>query len=182
MATTTNYGWETPDDTDLVKDGASAIRTLGSSIDTTLKAQIDAQIPDTIIDAKGDLIVGTADNTPAKLSSSAVNGDVLQVDTSTASGLKWGAVAAGAYTLLSTTSVTGSSVSITSISSSYTDLYIQFLGISTDTTGASRIAPNGDTTLATYYYQDNFLFLFFLPLSFSLLGVNFKTQYDYFIY
>lgn len=37
MATTTNYGWETPDDTDLVKDGALAIRTLGSSIDTTTK-------------------------------------------------------------------------------------------------------------------------------------------------
>jgi len=36
MATTTNYGWTTPNDTDLVKDGASAIRTLGSSIDTTV--------------------------------------------------------------------------------------------------------------------------------------------------
>lgn len=35
MATTTNYGWETPDDTDLVKDGAAAIRTLGSSIDSS---------------------------------------------------------------------------------------------------------------------------------------------------
>ena len=38
MANTTNYNWETPDDTDLVKDGAAAIRTLGSSIDTTTKA------------------------------------------------------------------------------------------------------------------------------------------------
>ena len=37
MATTTNYGWTTPDDTDLVKDGAAAIRTLGSSADTTVK-------------------------------------------------------------------------------------------------------------------------------------------------
>jgi hypothetical protein len=37
MATTTNYSWTTPDDTDLVKDGASAIRTLGSSADTTVK-------------------------------------------------------------------------------------------------------------------------------------------------
>jgi hypothetical protein len=37
MATTTNYGWDTPDDTDLVKDGAAAIRTLGSSADTTVK-------------------------------------------------------------------------------------------------------------------------------------------------
>ena len=36
MATTTNFGWETPDDTDLVKDGAAAIRTLGQSIDTSM--------------------------------------------------------------------------------------------------------------------------------------------------
>jgi len=38
MATTTNYSWSTPDDTALVKDGAAAIRTLGSSADTTVKA------------------------------------------------------------------------------------------------------------------------------------------------
>jgi hypothetical protein len=38
MATTTNYSWTTPDDTALVKDGAAAIRTLGSSADTTVKA------------------------------------------------------------------------------------------------------------------------------------------------
>ena len=37
MATTTNYGWTTPDDTALVKDGASAIRSLGTSVDTTTK-------------------------------------------------------------------------------------------------------------------------------------------------
>lgn len=36
MANTTNFGWETPDDTDLVKDGASAIRTLGQAIDTSM--------------------------------------------------------------------------------------------------------------------------------------------------
>jgi hypothetical protein len=36
MANTTNFGWETPDDTDLVKDGAAAIRTLGQAIDTSL--------------------------------------------------------------------------------------------------------------------------------------------------
>jgi len=38
MATTSNFGWPTPDDTDLVKDGASAIRSLGSAIDTTVAA------------------------------------------------------------------------------------------------------------------------------------------------
>jgi hypothetical protein len=36
MANTTNFGWETPDDTDLVKDGAAAMRTLGSAIDTSM--------------------------------------------------------------------------------------------------------------------------------------------------
>lgn len=35
MAITTNYSWSTPDDTALVKDGASAIRSLGTAIDTT---------------------------------------------------------------------------------------------------------------------------------------------------
>jgi len=38
MPTTTNYGWTTPADTDLVKDGAAAIRTLGSGADTSVKA------------------------------------------------------------------------------------------------------------------------------------------------
>jgi hypothetical protein len=36
MATTTNYGWDTPDDTDLVKDGALAMRDLGQDVDTSL--------------------------------------------------------------------------------------------------------------------------------------------------
>jgi len=40
MATTTNYGWTTPDDTSLVKDGASAIRSLGTAIDTSLNTAL----------------------------------------------------------------------------------------------------------------------------------------------
>ena len=36
MATTTNFGWDTPDDTDYVTDGAAAMRELGQDIDTTL--------------------------------------------------------------------------------------------------------------------------------------------------
>ena len=40
MATTTNYGWTTPDNTDLVKDGALAIRTLGSAIDTSMNTAL----------------------------------------------------------------------------------------------------------------------------------------------
>ena len=36
MATTTRHGWATPDDSDRVADGASAIRSLGSAIDSAM--------------------------------------------------------------------------------------------------------------------------------------------------
>jgi len=36
MATTSTFGWPTPDDTDLVRDGAADIRALGSAIDETV--------------------------------------------------------------------------------------------------------------------------------------------------
>jgi hypothetical protein len=42
MATTTYFGWTTPDNTGLVKDGASDIRTLGSAIDTSMKSALNA--------------------------------------------------------------------------------------------------------------------------------------------
>jgi len=45
-----------------------------------------------IIDAKGDLLVGTADNTVARLAVGAVANYVLMVDSSTATGLKWAAI------------------------------------------------------------------------------------------
>jgi len=47
MPSTTNFGWTTPADTDLVKDGAAAIRTLGNGIDTSfldLKGGTSGQI------------------------------------------------------------------------------------------------------------------------------------------
>ena len=37
MATTTYFGWTTPDNTALVKDGAAAIRSLGSAIDASMQ-------------------------------------------------------------------------------------------------------------------------------------------------
>ncbi len=55
----------------------------------------DAQITKSIIDAKGDIITATAADTPARLASSAVNNNVLTVDTITATGLKWAAPAGG---------------------------------------------------------------------------------------
>jgi len=90
MATTTNYSWTTPNDTDLVKDGASAIRTLGSAIDTTVFNNAGAAVAKSTIDAKGDLLVGTADNTVGRLAVG-TDGFILQADSGAATGLAYSA-------------------------------------------------------------------------------------------
>ena len=142
MPTTTNYGWTTPADTDLVKDGAAAIRTLGSSIDSTLKTQIDAQIPDALLTTKGDIIAASGTSTPARLGVGA-NDTVLTADSTAATGMKWAAVAGGGMTLLSTTTLSGASTTISSISGSYTHLYIVIYNATWSGSGSYiRINPN----------------------------------------
>lgn len=51
-------------------------------------------IPESIIAAKGDILTGTANDTPAVLSVG-TNGHTLVADSSTATGLKWAAPAGG---------------------------------------------------------------------------------------
>jgi hypothetical protein len=112
MATTTpNFGWSVPTSSDLVKNGAVAIETLGDSIDASLvdlKGGTTGQVltkasgtdmdfswtavdPLVILDAKGDLITATAADTPARLAVG-TNGQVLQADSTAATGLKWATV------------------------------------------------------------------------------------------
>lgn len=51
-------------------------------------------VANSLVDAKGDLIVATADNTPARLAVGGTNGHVLTVDSATSSGVKWAAIPA----------------------------------------------------------------------------------------
>ena len=118
MATTTNYSWTTPDDTDLVKDGAAAIRTLGSAIDTTVFNNAGAAISKSLIDAEGDLIVGDAADAVQRLAIGS-NGNVLTVDTTVDGKIKWAAPAGGGKVLQV---VYGSSTTSTTVASAtYTD-------------------------------------------------------------
>jgi hypothetical protein len=138
MATTTNYGWTTPDDTALVKDGAAAIRTLGSSVDTTVKAlspgttagDIDYYTTST---AKTRLGIGTA-------------GQVLTVNGG-GTAPSW-ASPGGALTLsqIATGNITsGTSLNISSLTQDFIELHIS--GV-TWATGDSTllVRPNGSSS------------------------------------
>jgi hypothetical protein len=117
--TTTNFGWDIPQSTDLVKDGATAIAALGQDIDTAMVdlkggttgqvlakasgtdldfswvAQDDSNaIQNAIVDAKGDLIGATAADTPARLAVG-TDGQVLTADSTAATGLKWASASSG---------------------------------------------------------------------------------------
>jgi hypothetical protein len=119
MATTTNYGWSTPDDSALVKDGASAIRTLGSSVDTTVKALS----PGT---TAGDIDYYTSSTAKSRIAIGS-SGQVLTVS----GGIPaWATASSGGMTLLSTTTLSGTSTTVSSISQSYTNLYIVIKGAS----------------------------------------------------
>jgi hypothetical protein len=145
MATTTNYSWSTPDDTALVKDGAAAIRSLGTAIDSTVFTNAGAAINKSLVDAAGDLIYGTADNTVARLAIGTAN-QVLKVN-SGATAPEWGTAPSGGMTLLNTggTTLTGASVTISSIPATYNDLKIIVRNFRPATDGsACQVRINGD--------------------------------------
>jgi hypothetical protein len=144
MATTTNYAWTTPDDTALVKDGAAAIRSLGTSIDTTVFNNASGAIAKTIVDAKGDIIAATAADTVSRLAVGA-NDTVLTADSTAATGLKWATPAAGGMTSIATGSLSGASTSITSIAGTYKNLQLIISAPTATSNFNLRIQFNTDT-------------------------------------
>lgn len=144
MATSPIYGWQEPNDSDLVKNGALAIRTLGDAIDTTMATMT----PKSIVDAKGDLIAASAADTPARLAVGN-NGETLVADSSTATGLRYTAGTVQANPVINSAMAIfqrGTSVAVTTgTSNNYTaDRWALSVGANQAST-VSRQAT-GDTT------------------------------------
>lgn len=142
MATTTNYSWVTPDDTSLVKDGASAIRTLGSSVDTTVKALN----PGT---TSGDLDYYTSSTTKVRLAKGTA-GQVLQMN-SGATAPEW--ASAGGMTVLASGSLpAASALNLTSISQSYLNLVLVVRDFYTASDDYLKLRLNNSS--GTYVYSN----------------------------
>jgi len=182
MATTTpNFGWSVPTSTDLVKDGATAIETLGDSIDASLLdlkggtsgqvlaknsntdmdfiwvAQDDSNaIQNAIVDAKGDLIAATADNTPARLAVG-TNGHVLTADSTQGTGIKWAAPAGGGKVLQVVQATISTDTTVTS--TSYTDTGITVNITPTSATSKVMVIVTQLVTLGTGGNSDSGLSL-----------------------
>lgn len=170
-----------PTSTDLVTDLPADFEVFGQAVDTSLAelkggttgqvlskasntdmdfswvAQDDSNaIQNAIVDAKGDLIAATAADTPARLAVG-TNGQVLTADSTAATGVAWATPASGGgMTLLSTTTLSGTSTTISGISGSYTDLQIIISGVTfTANHSVLRIAPNGTTNMSDYVLSRN---------------------------
>lgn len=176
MANTTNFGWETPDDTDLVKDGAAAMRTLGNAIDASLldlKGGTTGQVlaknsntdmdfvwssvdPLTILDAKGDLISATGPDAPARLAVG-TNGQTLLADSTTATGLRWGSVSVNPrFDAIGSASMSGSGTATVSFGSRRANTIFVVIRGASPVTAATTISlrVNGLSTNVYSYFSN----------------------------
>jgi len=148
---TTNYSFAMPTNTDLVKDLPADFEVFGQAVDTQMKTNADAATQKATLTTTGDIYYASAANTPARLGIG-TTGQVLQVS----GGLPaWGTAPAGGMTLLSTTTLSGVTTTISSISQSYNSLFILVYGV-TGNTSNSRVrgAINGAAT--NHKYQEVF--------------------------
>jgi hypothetical protein len=112
----------------------------------------------TIVDAKGDIIAATAADTVARLAVG-TDGQVLTAASGQTTGLQWATPSSGGMTLLSTTTLSGATTTISSISASYNRLVVYIYGVTNATAvGAFRCAPNNNpSTTQSEIYQGNAL-------------------------
>jgi hypothetical protein len=105
----------------------SAIQTQIDGKSSTSHNHNSTYVANSLVDAKGDLLVGSANDTVSRLAVASTAGYLLTVDSAEATGLKWTAPAAsGGMTQLSSTSVSGSqTITLSNIlSGSYKEIVI----------------------------------------------------------
>jgi hypothetical protein len=149
---TTNYGFVLPTPTDLVTDLPADFEVALQGVDTQMKTNADAATQKATLTTTGDVYYASAASTPARLGI----GTTGQVLTVTGGVPVWAVSPSGGMTLLSTTTLSGATTTISSISGSYTHLFLYIYGMTNATaSGSFRIAPNGNTGITNNFVSGN---------------------------
>lgn len=98
-----------PTSSDLVTDLPADFEVFGQAVDTQMKTNADAAVSKSLIDAKGDLIVGSAADTVARLAAG-TNGYVLTADSTATNGIAWALAAGGKVKQVVSSTVTTTTV------------------------------------------------------------------------
>ena len=112
---------------------------------------IASVVNNTLTSTTGDMIYASAANTPARLGI----GSSAQVLTVSGGIPSWATASSGGMTLLSTTTLSGASTTISSISGSYTHLFAYIYGVTNATAdGVLTIRPNSLTNISNTLNPD----------------------------
>lgn len=111
-------------------------------------------IAKTTLTAKGALISATSASTPAALTVG-TNGQVLTADSTASTGLAWATPAGGgAFTTIASGSLSGNSLNLTSIPSTYKSIRLQMLNIKTSGSAALQMTFNGEALTGQTTYVE----------------------------
>ena len=110
-------------------------------VTSAIQTQVDAKIAKTLTTTTGDIIYASGANTPARLGI----GSSAQVLTVASGVPSWATPSSGGLTLLSTTALTGSSVTISSISGAYKNLQLLIKDVYVSSADDINLRLNGDT-------------------------------------
>lgn len=112
-------------------DSISSTSTTTAATPNSVKTSYDlanGAIAKSTATTKGDLLAATAASTVTRLGVG-TNGQVLTADSTAATGIKWASVSAGGMTSLASGSLSGSSITISSIPSGYVSLYLSVTNV-----------------------------------------------------
>jgi hypothetical protein len=139
LADPTFTGTVTLPSTTSIGDVSSTELSYLNNVTSAIQTQLDGKVDESLFDTKGDILVASADNTPAKLAAG-TNGYLLTANSAAANGVEW---AAAPVSLPTQTDNSGKYLTTDGTTASWGTLVVPI------TTGTATVTANTATTIDT---------------------------------